>query len=38
MTLDLDVKILDARIAAHMPTTPPPAARAWTCAPAWTRR
>jgi hypothetical protein len=32
------LKVLDPRLADHLPPTPRPAAPAWTCAPAWTRR
>jgi hypothetical protein len=34
----IDVKVLDPRMAEQMPPTPRPAAPAWTCAPASTRR
>jgi hypothetical protein len=37
-TSNIDVKILDARMATSCPPTPRPAAPGWTCAPAWTPR
>jgi hypothetical protein len=36
--MNVDLKILDARLRENMPAYATPAAPDWTCAPVWMRR